>query len=259
MGRKDYIRHYFDFDHVAAFLLVNLLGLIAVVAILLIMARLLHRGRTSSPEYGSARSRFSRKADAFRLVESFYEMVFGSTSILFFLALYYLIDARIQSFAYLWSHYKDFALLLFILASVVLNGALDHLFVNIRTLHSEQKAAIRLVSTIYVVLILMYIRFIYEDKNYDELIKYFVALTVGRFLYFDFTWNDFSAQIAGVARNLPLLLLMAAYSGLVCWYGFHSGFLLKSNGVIVSTLIAHGFMDVCIFLLARTGVMERLA
>ena len=82
----------------------------------------------------------------------------------------------------------------------------------------------RLISVFYIVLILLYIRFIYEDTNYDGLILYFLTLTVGRFLYFDFTVKSFLETMRGVLENLPLLVIMSAYSGFVCWYGFHVGF-----------------------------------
>ena len=107
-------------------------------------------------------------------------------------------------------------------------------------------------ASIYVMLILMYIRFIYEDYNYENLILYFVMLVIGRLVYFDVTWDGFRNDCLGLFRNLPVLLLMSAYSATVVWYGFTSGFLMKANGVIVSTLIAHLFMDICIFLFDRS-------
>lgn len=62
----------------------------------------------------------------------------------------------------------------------------------------------------------------------------------------------------GVLENLPLLVIMSAYSGFVCWYGFHVGFLLKSNGVILSTFLAHLFMDCSIFLLHKTEILKHV-
>ena len=97
-------------------------------------------------------------------------------------------------------------------------------------------------------LIFLYIRFIYNDTNYNELIIYFAGLVIGRFIYFDFTWKDFSQTMRNLWENLPLLLLIILYSGLMCWVGFTTKFLLKSNGVIVSILIAHLFMDISIFI-----------
>ena len=80
--------------------------------------------------------------------------------------------------------------------------------------------------------------------------------SLGRFVYFDFTPQEFSHQVRGIIRNLPMLALIVCYSGIVCWYGFHVDFLLKSNGVIVSTLIAHLFMDLSIFILHKTRLLN---
>ena len=49
---------------------------------------------------------------------------------------------------------------------------------------------------------------------------------------------------------------MGCYSAFVCWYGFHTDFLLTSNGVILSTLLAHLFMDASIFVLDRTRLLQ---
>ena len=120
----------------------------------------------------------------------------------------------------------------------------------------DQKSSVRLVSSFYIILILMYIKFIYDDSNYDALILYFVSLAIGRFVYFDFTAEDFISTISKLLKNLYLLILMGSYSGFVCWFGFLVGFLLPSNGVIVSTLLAHLFMDASIFVLDRTRLIR---
>ena len=173
-----------------------------------------------------------------------------------FLSLYYIIDEKIPEVSVYWQKYQDFILLIFLACSVILNGWLDRALVPLRCITADQKASIRLVSSFYIVLILLYIKFIYLDDNYDALILYFVSLAIGRFVYFDFTVEDFISTISKLLKNLYLLILMGCYSGFVCWFGFHVGFLLTSNGVIVSTLLAHLFMDASIFVLDRTRLIR---
>ena len=168
------------------------------------------------------------------------------------------VDERLPQISMYWEKYQDVVLLVFIVLSVFLTSWLDVGLVKLTHLDPEQKASVRLISVFYIVLILLYIRFIYEDTNYDGLILYFLTLTVGRFLYFDFTVKSFLETMRGVLENLPLLVIMSAYSGFVCWYGFHVGFLLKSNGVILSTFLAHLFMDCSIFLLHKTGILKHV-
>lgn len=97
---------------------------------------------------------------------------------------------------------------------VILNGWLDIVFVPLEEIDSNQKASIRLVSSFYIILILLYIKFIYNDDNYDSLMMYFITLAVGRFIYFDFTMDDFLSTLHGFWEELPLLILMASYSGI---------------------------------------------
>lgn len=82
------------------------------------------------------------------------------------------------------------------MASVFATNWLDIVLVRLTHISTEQKASIRLLSSFYIVLILLYIRFVYQDTNYDTLILYFITLAVGRFLYFDFTWKDFLSTLS---------------------------------------------------------------
>ena len=194
----------------------------------------------------------------YEFIESFYEMAFASTSILLLLSLYYIIGDRINlhTVSKVWNQYKDWVLIGFLLVSMLVDRIFDRVLVPLRYISAQKRGSVRLMASIYVMLILMYIRFIYEDYNYENLILYFVMLVIGRLVYFDVTWDGFRNDCLGLFRNLPVLLLMSAYSAAVVWYGFTSGFLMKANGVIVSTLIAHLFMDICIFLFDRSHIFD---
>ena len=256
-----YATHYFNFKNIGVYLLASLLGLIIVITIVLCIAKLqMHKKLQDDSLTTRKIRRLNREHQAKELtiIESFFEMVFASTSILIFLSLYYILDERIPAVSVYWEKYQDLLLLLFLCFSVILNGWLDIVLVPLEELDSDQNASIRLVSTFYIILILLYIKFIYNDDNYDSLMMYFITLAVGRFIYFDFTMHDFLSTIHGFVQQLPLLILMGAYSGFICWFGFYSGFLLTSNGVIVSTLLAHLFMICSIYILDKTKVFRLL-
>lgn len=217
-----------------------------------------NRGRNQRRRLAGRRTQDFRYRRPLEFIESFYELVFASTSILLLLSLYYIIGDRINvdSINAMWNDYKDWLLLLFLILSMLLNRILDRILVPMRHIDAKQRASMRLVSSIYVVFILLYIRFIYESYNYESLIIYFVMLVVGRLFYFDVTWEGFKNDITGIVKNFPFVILMGAYTAGVTWYGFHSGFLLKANGVLVSTLIAHLFMDVCIVLFDKSRLWK---
>ena len=157
MGRKVYIIHYFNFKKALPFFLVSFLGLVVVLAILFIAARV-QTLRWNSGLMANPGSRRRRRVNAPQLIESFYEMVFSTTSVLFFLSLYYIIDARIAAFATYWTKYQDVLLLVFILLSVFLTNWFDSVLVKLTNIKEEKKASIRLPSSLYIVLILLYIR-----------------------------------------------------------------------------------------------------
>lgn len=274
----NYIEHYFDMASAVPFFLVSLAGLILVMGVILALARIrqeLDRHSAASTAAAEANA-VDLDADArphsrarrplldpvdtrpYEFIESFYEMAFASTSILLLLSLYYIIGDRINlhTVSKVWDQYKDWVLIGFLLVSMLVDRIFDRVLVPLHYISAQKRGSVRLMASIYVMLILMYIRFIYEDYNYENLILYFVMLVIGRLVYFDVTWEGFRNDCLGLFRNLPVLLLMSAYSAVVVWYGFTSGFLMKANGVIVSTLIAHLFMDICIFLFDRSRIFR---
>ena len=273
----NYIEHYFDMASAVPFFLVSLAGLIFVMGVILVLARI----RQELDRHGASSVATADEANAvdldagtrphsrarrplldpvdtrpYEFIESFYEMAFASTSILLLLSLYYIIGDRINlhTVSKVWNQYKDWVLIGFLLVSMLVDRIFDRVLVPLHYISAQKRGSVRLMASIYVMLILMYIRFIYEDYNYENLILYFVMLVIGRLVYFDVTWDGFRNDCLGLFRNLPVLLLMSAYSATVVWYGFTSGFLMKANGVIVSTLIAHIFMDICIFLFDRSHI-----
>lgn len=272
----NYIEHYFDMASAVPFFLVSLAGLIFVMGVILALARIRQEldRHSATPTAAAKANAVELNADArphsrarrplldpvdtrpYEFIESFYEMAFASTSILLLLSLYYIIGDRINlhTVSKVWNQYKDWVLIGFLLVSMLVDRIFDRVLVPLHYISAQKRGSVRLMASIYVMLILMYIRFIYEDYNYENLILYFVMLVIGRLVYFDVTWEGFRNDCLGLFRNLPVLLLMSAYSAAVVWYGFTSGFLMKANGVIVSTLIAHLFMDICIFLFDRSRI-----
>ena len=93
-----YISHYFDPKNAAPFLLLSFLGLVIVLAIVLITAKIQVHQKLNAADYSprTIRQIHSRhRKREYNLVERFFEMVFCSTSILMFLSLYYIIDEKI--------------------------------------------------------------------------------------------------------------------------------------------------------------------
>ena len=148
-------------------------------------------------------------------------------------------------------------LLAFLVISCLINAFLDRIFVRLKTIDATEAAAIRLISMAYMGALFIYIKFLYHDNNYDAIIIYFIGMLIGRFVYFDASFRDFFQAVKNAAHNFPLLILALFLTALISYLGFGSGYLLRKKGVVVSLLIAHLFLDVCIFLIHYTG-LEKL-
>ncbi|SKB46725.1 hypothetical protein SAMN06296386_10195 [Lachnospiraceae bacterium] len=265
MSLDKYLNHYLDWEKAGPFLAFSFAGLFVIIGIILSCAKIAGAGKRDPEEETDDIEENSRKkkkrvfTPAERWVERFYSLIFSNTSILFFISAYYLTDRFLQYIPEawkVWQEYDDFILLAALLSSTLLNNLLDRVIVRLRSLKNEDRAAMKLVAMIYLILIFAYIKFIYEDNNYDELIMYFITLLIGRFVYFDASFHDFIVAMGAALKNIPFLLLVLMYSGAMCYIGFSSKFLLTSNGVIVSVLITHLFMDIAIFFIHHTRVVR---
>lgn len=247
---EEFYRYAVHFCEMPAMLIYFVLSIVLVSVIigLLLLVSKIKASRADISERGACfRHTF------LNLSERFFEIVFSATSILLFMATYYLIErfCDVPEFREIWGRYKDFWLLFLIVLSCIINTLLDSLFMRLGSISGEEKATGRITGMIYMILIFCYIKFIYENDNYDVFITYFLGLMVGRFVYFDASFKDFYKNIAAVVKNIPLMLLGLTYTGLMCLYGFSSGYLIKHIGVITDTCITHIFMCVGIFIAGR--------
>ncbi len=253
MTLTEYWEHYTDAKSMLLYLALALaFSVISVFYILMIVA---------------VKARFTPKSERRRFyyehanntIQRYYEMVFSGASILSFLALYYIIDRFVPdsaNFRSFWDRYKDFLLLFMILLSIVVNNILDRILIPLKKVSKSEKGSVRLLGMVYVILIFMYIKFVYENDNYDGFIMYFLGLMIGRFIYFDASFRDGIKTFLESMKNFPLLILGLAYTGFMAYTGFKSDYLLVGNGVLVSTFIAHIFMIVAIFVIHHSHFMS---
>lgn len=189
-------------------------------------------------------------------IERFYEMIFSGTSILSFLSVYYLIERFVTTgeFREYWDGHKDMLLLVMICISCLLNTFLDRIVIPLKNISREEKAGIRMIGMLYIILIFAYIKFIYGNDNYDGFIMYFMGLMIGRFIYFDASFKDFVTSVINASKNTALLVLGLTYTGIMCYVGFTTDYLMISNGVLVSTFIAHIYMVISIFIIDKLRI-----
>ena len=239
MSYSEYVAHYFQMPQCIIFALLTGLLMAVVYVIFYFYAK----GTNKRDDF------FEQKF--FSLSERYYELIFSGGSIIGFMAAYFLISLFLKSgpFKEIWDSYKDYLLLIFMIISILFNSFLDHVLVRLKHLDRDAMASIRLTGMAYMILILCYLKFIYESNNYDTLIAYFLTLMIGRFVYFDASFKDFLHCIKNAAANIPIMLLALANLAILCAYGYSTGYLLKHNGVITNIFFVHLYIIVMIFIL----------
>lgn len=251
MTIEQYVKHYLGTIEMWEFLGLTTLVILFIFSIIYIYSRLTCY-RIEEDEENPLR------AQVYHVTEKFSELVFSGTSILMFMASYYMIERflSVDEFLTIWNKYKDFLLLLFIILSCVFNSVLDRVLIRLRHLEHEDRAPIRLLGMLYMILIFCYIKFIYKNNNYDFFISYFLGLMIGRFVYFDASFRDFITNFKNAMSNLPLLILALSCTGILSLYGFGTKYLIKHIGVITNVFFIHLFMCVVLFLLFHSHLID---
>ena len=199
--------------------------------------------------------------DGFKsLLLRFYELIIAATSVMSFACSYVVAnhvyslyrgstdDGFMGTFLYIWENWKDFALLLLICLSCVINTLLDKLIIPLKGITREQIATIRMLGMFYAIIILLYLNVIGDESEYSPVMMYYLGLMVGRFVYFDASFMDFLAAMKNMFLNIPMLMLGLALSGGLAFFGFEVGFLLERNYYIVGVFYTHLFLLAAVFL-----------
>lgn len=258
MTVSDYIRHYFSLPDAVIFFGIAL-GLVILCNLILFLFSQVGARRHAAEEAALHFTTTDLAAEKAKYVEErflnlterFYEIVFSGNCILFFMTVYYLIYRFYETEPYksLFLKYDSFCLLVLIVLSCVLNTLLDRVFIRLTHLDDRERGAIKILGMLYMLIIFGYIKFIYEDDNYDMFITYFLGLMVGRFVYFDASFKDFLSSMKSALASFPIMLLALGCTGAMAWWGFGTKYLIKHIGVVTNVFIAHIFLVAAIFLI----------
>ena len=205
-------------------------------------------------------------------IQQFYEMMIAGTSVMSFSCAYVITnhiyakvldgatvsDETFSFFIHSWENGRDFILLLLICLSCVLNTILDRFLIPLKHLSREEKASIRMLAMFYVIIVLVYLNRIGDESEYNPVMMYYLGLMVGRFVYFDASFSDFIDALKNLFRNLSLLVLGLALTGILCYFGFDSGYLLERNYYIVGIFYTNLFLLLVIFVIYHTHVLDLL-
>lgn len=254
MTLKAYINPDFTLGEKFIFFIIALVGILLCTFGARLVTRLVAGGRSSD------KNELLIKADS--NVELFYEMIISGTSVMSFAVsyvvcnhIYSLIQTSGESgagwmlFYNIWSDGKDFALLLLICLSCVINTILDKIVIPLKVIDRDKKATVRMLSMFYVIIILVYLNIIGDESEYSPVMMYYLGLMIGRFVYFDASFKDFVIALKNMFVSLHLLIMGLILTGVLCYIGFSTGYLLERNYYIVGIFYTHLFMLIAVFVL----------
>lgn len=233
MSLNEYVDHYTEMPNLLYMIIVSISVVIIMHALIWLYSKLFRE---------KALGRF----------EMYYEMIFSSSMMLFFIGLFFLIEHKYfpvsEKFYETWEKYNDFLLLFMLIISVILMNVVDRVIVPLKTITSEKRATLRMLAMLYMLFIFAYIKFVDNNNNYDAIIAYFIIMVIGRFVYFDASIREFFKNLWNMFLAIPILFLCLCTTGIMAYCGFSIGYLLRSNGVVLSLFIAHIFIiiEICI-------------
>lgn len=183
------------------------------------------------------------------LTERFFELIFSSTFVFLFVAIYFSIDHfHSQDAGTFWADYNGIILLIFILAAAILNSWMDSRLIPLQYVDPDEILTMRLLGMFYMFIVFVFIKFFHNDSNYDTIIMYFVTLVIGRFVCFDATFESFKEDMGKTVHNLPVFGLALMCTGIMAWFGFRIiGFLVTENGVVFNLFLAHVILIIIIY------------
>lgn len=264
MTIEAYLNPDFTWGKKLIFLLLTFLGILLCDIVLIVLSR--YAGRDLG---GYARKKAIYDKSQKR-VQCFYEMMISGTSVLSFSCAYVVLNhmyslllenpgavsGAFAVFFEIWENGKDFALLVLICLSCILNTILDRFVIPLKALSKEEKASIRLLAMFYVIIILIILNYVGDESEYSPVMMYYLGLMVGRFVYFDASFADFVTAIKAAFLNLPLLLLGLLLTAATSVFGFSQGYLLERNYYIVGVFYTHLFLLIGIFIIHHTRFLH---
>ncbi|MGN0437031.1 MAG: hypothetical protein ACI4F4_00790 [Lachnospiraceae bacterium] len=257
MTFADYVKHYLSFPEICIFIGISF-GIVVLIHIILMLVA----GKTAQHFKTENRKHGFIKLFG-RMTEEYYELMFSSTSILLFVGIYFLISFHYfpvsDQIWQFWIKYEDFILLGFIVFSIMINNIVDHYIVPLKKLDKDTKSILRMTGMLYMLIIFAYIKFIDQNNNYNMILGYFLTLVIGRFVYFDASFQELSELKKRLSEIIPSLFLVLLSTALLSLYGFKTEYLLRSNGVVVSLFLAHFFCIIEICVLSRTKMFEKIS
>ncbi len=167
------------------------------------------------------------------------ELIVSNLCILSAAYIYYWLNIFFSPYK-LWIQYSSFVILFLIIISVLSTNIIDKRL-SLLSIPDNDKGLIRLMSSLCVLGILCFVNIKTRTDLYNNLILFYLSLVLGRFIYFDSSFNDIAEKILSIFSKIYIIILWGIYIIIICYIGFRED-LLNTNNLIISLIIVHSII-----------------
>ena len=223
-------------DEFLAWLVASALLLLALTFLIAVSAPLIARMKTKNMlEYKSVEQVCQKEEEIKDYIylkkEAFFEILICNACIAVTMFTYDIFSAL-----FINTIIQNILLLIFILIARLFNGIISKNFI-IDIENTKDKADIRFVSSLGMLVIFLYIKYAFAGEQFNELLKCYILLVAGKFIFFDMRFEDFEGYGHAIKENIISLLFAFAYVFVELKIGFYYGVLSEASALLILLLL----------------------
>lgn len=230
-----------------SWLLISSLVLFGILFVIFVVIRVFYRYQVNKSDGNYDIDEMAKKIalKPYEVSQAVFEVLVANTCIIVMMCIYYWITEKIH----FMSKFFNILMLILIVVAVIANNLIDNKLEQ-DMLGKSDKATIRLISSLSITIIFAYIKFEFGTSQYDELIMCYVGLALGRFIYFDTTWEQLKTSFQSFFKYIIPLVIAMVFTYIVSFYGFKYEVITSTN-ILVSLVCIHFCMIFCIHFAKR--------
>lgn len=243
----DSLTKIIESDGMISWILVSVFILLFVLLGVFIIIRLIENYKNNKNASDDSLDDIKNKAKNFvdkpyQISQVIFEIIISNTCIVTMMYIYYWIMDKIPFI----DDFLNLLLLFLIIIAVAVNNIIDK---KLRQdmLEKIDKANIRLVSSMSIMLIFIFIRIKFNIVEYDKLILCYMGVVLGRFIYFDLTITQIKESIESFFKYVIPMFISLLLTFVTGYLGMRYRVITETN-LFLNLVVIHIIMIVSIYL-----------
>ena len=240
----------FETDNFFPWIFTSSIILLVILGLMFLIIRIYYQNKAHSMIEANSKSlnieeMASKIANKpYEISQVIFEIIISNTSITVIMYFYF----HLEKFT-LISDYFNILMLVLIAIAVLVNNIIDNKFEQ-DILSKGDKATIRLISSISIMVVFLYVKMKFETNQYDQLIICYLGLALGRFIYFDTTLSQLIKSLGDLIKYIPPLTIALFFTYMVGLYGVKYQIIKQSN-ILLGLVCVHFCMLFCVHFAKR--------